>query len=153
MSQTEPFTQSFPYIVHKLYRLIHLHINRSFARSGYDISLDQFLVLVFLWQQEGRSQQELARLTSKDKASITRLISGLVRRGLVKRERGMTDRRSKRIFLTPKGREMQGGCYADGQRSRDLLVRGIDTEHLRITQQTLLKMIENFQSQFSGEEK
>ena len=130
-----------------------MHINRSFARSGYDISLDQFLVLVFLWQQEGRSQQELARLTSKDKASITRLISGLVRRGLVKRERGMTDRRSKRIFLTPKGKEMQGGCYADGQRSRDLLVRGIDTEHLQITQQTLLKMIENFQSQFSGEEK
>ena len=152
MPPKEPFTQSFPYIIHKLHRLVHLHINRAFSRSGHDISFEQFLVLVFLWEREGRSQQELAELTFKDKSSITRLIDGLARRGLVKGVTGPDDRRSKRILLTEKGRQIQPGCYADGQRHRKRLMDGITPEELNTTRQTLLKMIENLQSKSSGEE-
>ncbi|HID39421.1 MAG TPA: MarR family transcriptional regulator [Calditrichaeota bacterium] len=151
MPLNDSFTQSFPYIIHQLYRLIHLHINRAFVRSGYDISFDQFLVMVFLWQREGRTQQELSKLTSKDKASITRLIDGLVRRGLVERIPAEYDRRSKLIYLTRKGKSIQPGCYTDGQQSRERLVEGISTENLEITRRTLLKMVDNFQSKSSGE--
>lgn len=151
MSANESITQSFPYIIHNLYRLVHLHINRAFARSGYDISMEQFLVMIFLWQQDGRTQQELARLTSKDKASVTRLIDGLVRRNLVKRISSRRDRRNKLIFLTDKGKTIQPGCYADGQRNREKLIKGISRENLEITRQTMLKMIENLQSNSSGE--
>ena len=151
MPEKESFTQSFPYIIHQLNKLIQLNINRTFVRSGYNISFDQFLILVFLWQEEGRSQRELAELTSKDKASITRLIDGLVRRDLVKRIPTREDRRSRLIYLTEKGRSIQQGCYTDGQQSREQLVRDISAEHLEITRQTLFKMIDNLESNKSGD--
>jgi len=143
--EPKSFEESMPYIIHKLYRLIHNNINRNFIESGYEISMDQFFVLIYLWKADGRSQRELAGLTGKDKASITRLIDQLVKRKLVKRVSGKTDRRVNHIYLTEKGRHIHNGCKASGIKNREKAVKNISVNDLDITNRTLLKMIENLQ--------
>jgi len=67
---------------------------------------EQYYILHTLLQKSGVTQQELARAAVKDMPNITRLLDGLEKRGLVKRQRNRTDRRSYRIFITPKGTEL-----------------------------------------------
>jgi len=57
-----------------------------------------------LWKKDGINQQELADLTLRDKAAITFLIDNLCKRELVIRQEDSSDRRSKLIYLTGKGR-------------------------------------------------
>ena len=63
-------------------------------------------IMACLWEKDGINQQELADRTLKDKASMTYLIDNLTKRGMVKRLEDVTDRRSKLIYLTPKGKQL-----------------------------------------------
>ena len=51
------------------------------------------------------SPSDLAGRIGVSRATITGLLDGLERAGLVRRERGLTDRRAQLVHLTPKGRK------------------------------------------------
>lgn len=72
-----------------------------------DISFELLDVMGFLWRRDGINQQELADMAIKDKSSMTYLIDNLVRRKLVTRAEDEHDRRSKLIYLTREGRQLQ----------------------------------------------
>ncbi len=144
MSPTR-FETSLPYIINRLDRIIHSRINHIFAVTGIDISMDQFLVLIYLWQKDGRKQQELAELTFKDKASISRIIDLLEKKLLLRRIADPADRRNKRVFLSNKGKEFQEKCVVGGMKSKTLAEKNIPAQELAITTKTLLQMIKNLE--------
>ena len=53
--------------------------------AGYDVTCEQWSVLVNLGKKNGQSQQELAGLICKDKTSVTRLIDNMEKHSLVVR--------------------------------------------------------------------
>jgi DNA-binding MarR family transcriptional regulator len=144
MSPTR-FEMSLPYVINRLDRIIHSRINHIFALTGINISMDQFLVLIYLWQEDGRNQQELAELTFKDKASISRIIDLLEKKHLVKRLPDPDDRRHKLVFLSEKGKDFQEKCVLGGMKSRAEAEKNIPPEDLQITTKTLLQMINNLE--------
>ncbi|MBO9619482.1 MAG: winged helix DNA-binding protein [Niabella sp.] len=75
--------------------------------NGYDpdLSFELLEIIGLLWRSDGMNQQDIGRIVSKDKSSITYLISCLVERGLAKRITGKKDKRNKQVFLTEKGRQ------------------------------------------------
>lgn len=68
-----------------------------------DITFEMLQVLSCLWQEQGISQQILAERTAKGKACLTNLMNNLERKGLVRREEDLSDRRNKRVYLTREG--------------------------------------------------
>ncbi len=82
-------------------------VNRNFAQAGYDVTCEQWSVLVNLGKKNGQSQQELAGLICKDKTSVTRLIDNMEKHSLVVRIPDKNDRRQKLIYLTKKGQDLQ----------------------------------------------
>lgn len=72
-----------------------------------DISFELLEIMGLLWRRDGINQQELADIAIKDKSSMTYLIDSLVRRDLVTRAEDENDRRSKLIYLTKDGRQLQ----------------------------------------------
>ena len=62
--------------------------------------------LVYLFNCDGNSQQEIAEKTYRDKVSITKIIDNLEKHELVFRVVDENDRRVKRIFLTKKGKAL-----------------------------------------------
>ena len=58
----------------KVSAAINRKLYRNFRQNGLEISPEQWTVLIFLWEKDGVTQQELCNATFKDKPSMTRLI-------------------------------------------------------------------------------
>src|SRR5690606_29488489 len=76
-----------------------------------DLSFELLEILALLWRQDGIHQQQISDQVSKDKSSVTYLISALHKRGLVNRVELDKDRRHKLIFLTQQGKELRKMIY------------------------------------------
>ena len=81
------------------------YFQRILAEAEAGITVDQWVILQQLDQQDGRSQLELARATFKDAPTVTRIIDLLSQKKLVERTPDPEDRRRFCICLTRAGRE------------------------------------------------
>ena len=91
----------------KVSAAINRKLSRNFRQNGLEITPEQWTVLIFLWEKDGVTQQELCNATFKDKPSMTRLIDNMERQHLVVRISDKKDRRTNLIHLT-KGGENKG---------------------------------------------
>ena len=71
------------------------------------ITYTQYVVLLTLWEQDGRTVGELGRCLYLDSGTLTPLLKKLEERGLVTRPRSRTDERSVTISLTKEGWSMK----------------------------------------------
>ncbi|ASZ11170.1 MarR family winged helix-turn-helix transcriptional regulator [Chitinophaga pendula] len=78
---------------------------KTFDDLEKDITVDQWLLLENLHKHKKITHNELARLTSKDITTVSRIIELMVRKELVIREGAVTDRRKVFLQLTEKGNE------------------------------------------------
>ena len=85
------------------YLAMHRRTSGCLARCG--VTADQFVLLALLTQQDGITQQELARRASSDPNTIRAMLVLLENRGLVARGGHATDRRARCVTLTTKGRQ------------------------------------------------
>lgn len=74
--------------------------------APYGITIVQSWVLFYLSDQDGSSLKDIAAAVQLDSPVVTGLIDRLVKEGLVVREEDPEDRRSLKISLTPRGREV-----------------------------------------------
>lgn len=88
------------YNLDKAIRSYRQFAHQKLAAQGYDITIDQWLVLKALNDNPSLTQQELAVLTFKDHASFTRILELLVKKGYLVREIHPEDRRRFSLSLT-----------------------------------------------------
>lgn len=69
--------------------------------AGFDISINQLILLINLRERPQSSQVELAELIFKDFASVARMVDILVKKGYLKRIESTIDRRKKDLILSP----------------------------------------------------
>lgn len=74
-----------------------------------ELSFEQGFVLGYLVRNPGVIQRDIARMSRTSPASVSSLVQGLVRRGLVERRMGGDDERSKRVYATPVATELIAG--------------------------------------------
>ena len=77
----------------KVSAAINRKLYRNFRQNNLEITPEQWTVLLFLWEKDGVTQQELCNATFKDKPSMTRLIDNMERMHLVVRTSDKSDRR------------------------------------------------------------
>jgi MarR family transcriptional regulator, organic hydroperoxide resistance regulator len=78
-----------------------------FRAGRIPVTIEQFAVLAILFYQNGISQQELATLLGRDKTTIARIITNMIRNKLIQRVNDKADGRRKLIYLTAKGKTIQ----------------------------------------------
>lgn len=88
-------------------RKVHQHVETVFRKENLDITPEQFSLLTILWYNEGISIKELADRSQRDKTTISRVVSNMIKHDLIRRLDNVDDKRAKRIFLTDKGRNLQ----------------------------------------------
>lgn len=84
-------------------------LQRDLGSKG--LTLSQFGVLETLLHLGPLYQGDLAGKLLRSCGSITAVVAGLERRGLVRRERTEKDRRFVRVSLTDKGRKLVRGLF------------------------------------------
>jgi DNA-binding MarR family transcriptional regulator len=77
-----------------------------------ELSHEQSFVLGYLAQHPGSIQRDIAQISRTSPASVSSLLQGLERRGLVERRTEPGDERSKRVYATPAGVELIAGFEA-----------------------------------------
>jgi DNA-binding MarR family transcriptional regulator len=131
------------YLIGRAHRVLVNRLNRNFAEAGYDVTAEQWGMLMHLWEQDGQGQQQLAACACKDKTSITRLIDGLEKRHLVLRVADQNDRRNNLIYLTGKGKALQKALIVVAKKTLAESQQGLKPEHLTICKNTLRKVYQN----------
>ncbi|GAA1983930.1 MarR family winged helix-turn-helix transcriptional regulator [Amycolatopsis minnesotensis] len=74
-----------------------------------ELSFEQSFVLGCLVRSPGAIQRDIAQMTRTTAASVSGLLQGLERRGLVERRTEGGDERSKRVYATAAGVELIDG--------------------------------------------
>jgi len=94
------------YTLEKSIKVYRKYAQTLIANAGFDITIDQWLVLKSLQENSHLSQNEIADLVFKDMASITRIIELLVKKELVERHINKSDRRKFELKITKNGKKM-----------------------------------------------
>lgn len=76
---------------------------KNFDAHQKDITVDQWLLIENLYKHKRITHNELAKLTSKDITTVSRIIELLVKKELVERQGSTDDRRKVYVQLTPSG--------------------------------------------------
>jgi DNA-binding MarR family transcriptional regulator len=71
------------------------------------LTYPQYLVMLLLWEHDGRSVNELGQPLHLDSGTLTPLLKRMEKAGLVTRKRDTKDERIMRIHLTDHGRSLR----------------------------------------------
>ena len=109
-----PAEQSVGYLLNKVLSSI---LSQADARlAAYKLTYAQWIPLYKLFKQDGCTPIAMARDLSVDPAALTRSLTRLETKGLLRRERSTQDRRVVHLWLTDEGRavaEHVPGVLAD----------------------------------------
>lgn len=84
---------------------------REVTQKPPSVSSSEARALIELMSARGIAQGELAGLLGLDKSTVSRLASGLERKGWVRRGRDGDNQRYVRLYLTPAGGEIAGRVW------------------------------------------
>ena len=105
------------------------HLSREIGESP-----GRFAILTLIAENPGISQSALGHAAGRDKSSMTPVLEGLVRRGLVQRARADSDRRTYRLTLTPAGEATRARMTACAKRHEKNLDRILGRDRARFMQ-------------------
>ena len=71
------------------------------------LTYPQYLVLIVLWEKDGITISEIGQRLMLDSGTLTPLVKRLEGMKLVERQRGTTDEREVRVWLSSKGLDLQ----------------------------------------------
>lgn len=134
---------SIAYLVGRTSRSIMKRLTNKFSAAGFDVSYEQWSILVHLYRKDGQTQQELANIAVKDKAAITRLLNGLEKKNMVLRIPDRTDKRSKLVYLTHRAKEFRTPLIAIVEELLKEAEEGIEPEEITRCKATLNRIFTN----------
>jgi DNA-binding MarR family transcriptional regulator len=123
--------------------VLNRSLYRNFRANGIDISPEQWTVLLYLWEKDGVTQQELCNATYKDKPSMTRLLTNMENRKLIVRGGNDKDRRVHLVHLTEKGKGLEPRMRIITSRTLKDALKDISTDDLNVCQAVLRKVFDN----------
>jgi DNA-binding MarR family transcriptional regulator len=121
-------------------------LRKAFLLNGFDISSDQFAILLRLWEEDGFSQIELCKRTCKNKSNLTRILDSMEKRNLIFREVSKQDRRSFNIFLTDGGKALRDHLIKIALQVQSNLFNDITEDECKIMANILKKINCNIES-------
>ncbi|MFN3685385.1 MarR family winged helix-turn-helix transcriptional regulator [Salinarimonas sp.] len=89
------------------------------------LTYPQYLVLMTLWEEDGRTVSGIGEPLDLDSGTLTPLLKRMEAAGLVRRARDPDDERRVRVFVTPKGRALERDA-TEIQRSLSCVVGGAE---------------------------
>src|SRR5436190_7207239 len=97
---------NYGFILEKTGKKIKQSLQKIFVALGFDVTVDQWVILNELYVHGTQNQVDLCERVFKDAPTVTRMIELLVRKEMVLREPCKDDRRKFRISLSKSGRSL-----------------------------------------------
>src|SRR3954464_7051424 len=128
-------------------RLLRTYADQKARRFGQTRA--QWAVLLRLERREGLKQSDLAEDLDIQPITLTRLVDRLCDNGLIERRPDPTDRRAKRLYLTPAARPLLDRISEQVEELAETVLAGVDPvdealmiEHLNAVKENLRRVIQ-----------
>ena len=116
--------REFAFLVNDVARLLRTFADQRARQFG--MTRAQWAVLARLEHHEGLKQSELADMLDLQPITLTRLVDRLCASGLIERRADPTDRRAKRLYLTPQARPLMDRLTQLGTEMMGAVLDGFD---------------------------
>jgi DNA-binding MarR family transcriptional regulator len=144
----KPETETTSWQIARQLALLSPRLNRAFrgqVRPAAGLSMPQFICLRAL-RHGPMSAGQLAQRFGVSRPTITRMVDGLVKKGLVERHVDPEDRRVAMTSLTTAGRALHESAEATATRSIAALVATLPPERLERIEAALEDLSELFEA-------
>lgn len=141
--EMEKLENNVLYILDKAFRSYHQYAQQQVKKNGYDITIDQWLVLKTALEHPHLSQKQLSNVLYKDNASITRIIQNLEKKGYLKTSQNPADRRRSILKTTEKGRTITIQVNNIALQNRAHALNGIESCDIQQLRCILQQIISN----------
>lgn len=125
------------YINRKILRFLSLNLKK------YNITTEQWSILLHLLEKDGVNQKQLAKKVDKDQATLVRILDILERKKLVVRKKSAEDRRSFLIYLTVEGKKLEDEVYPFVENLFGNIINEISKDQLDLFIDTLNRIEKN----------
>jgi DNA-binding MarR family transcriptional regulator len=134
--------EHLPYLINRVGSALVARFSAD-ALAGAHLSIASWRVLAVLSNNGALRQTDLAEMTSIDASTMSRLITRLVRDGLVRRTRSKADTREVAVALTRKARTSLARLVPVAVRLQTAATRNLSKQDLAILKRVLRKMHDN----------
>ena len=111
--------------------------------AEHGLHVGQEMVLIELWQSDGLRGGELASRLGVEPPTVTKMLRRLEGCGLIERCPDPSDARSFRVYLTARGRDLEGPVAGCWERSEERLLAGFGEEERRTFYELLVRVRRN----------
>ncbi|SDW18565.1 MarR family winged helix-turn-helix transcriptional regulator [Paenibacillus sp. PDC88] len=108
--------------------------------KSYDITTEQWSVLLQIYMNEGLNQREIAVKAYKDQPTTTRILDMLEKKNLIIRKPSQKDRRAFELFLTDLGRDLSGTLVPLENKFNEEIAQIIPKEEMDVFWKVLSEM-------------
>ena len=134
--------EHLPYLINRVGSALVARFSAD-ALAGAHLSIASWRVLAVLSNNGALRQTDLAEMTSIDASTLSRLITRLVRDGLVKRTRSKADSREVAVALTANGKSLMTRLVPVAVGLQTAATRKLSKRDLATLKRVLRKMHEN----------
>ena len=139
---TETIDSILTKLISYLYRYSKGYIKKALEKSELT-TLDDFTYLAGIWKMNGCSKTEIIEKNIHEKTTGTEILKRLLTNDLITQSDDQTDRRSKRVVITEKGKLALFGTF-DEMRKASTLVGGKLNETEKLQLLHLLQKLDDF---------
>lgn len=142
-SHMEKLEQIIFYSIDKAIRTYRQYAQQELKKAGFSMTIDQWLVIKCILENPDISQQEIAEKVFKDNASITRIITLLVKEKYLTRKIKPSNRRRTNLHVTDYGHKTLEAIDQIVVKNRAVALNQISQEELKITKEVMEKIASN----------
>ena len=136
------FSEYLPYLVNRVGWLLVTDFGQN-TLARHQLSIAMWRVLAVLADDDGQRQIDVAASTSIDVSTLSRVVTRMVKMGLVSRTRSATSNREVTVRLTPKGAAILARIIPHAIELERRAISGVPAEDLNIIRRSLRRMYQN----------
>lgn len=131
------------YSIDRAIRTYRQYAQQQLKKHGFTITIDQWIIIRCLIENPEISQHEIAGKVFKDNASVTRIISLLVKAKYLTRKISKSDRRKTVLKVTDLGFQTMEAVNKIVLVNREVALSGTTREELEITRNVMERITKN----------
>lgn len=133
--------EEMTYLVYVMQKRMRRQMSAALDRD--DITLEQYVVLYNLVDQDGINQKSLSHKVDKDQATLARILDILENRGYVVRRTTEKDRRAFLVFITKEGKNKVKEIARRLRMVHKEIVEGIPSDRVDLFVELIKQMNQN----------
>ncbi len=118
---------------------------RKFKQLDVDLTIEQWVILHQIYKLgEEASQRDIVQSNFRNRATISRVLSGLERKNWINKTRFKGDQKRFRLELTPEGQEIVTRVLPEAKGLRQLAIANLDTQDFETFLSVLDTIAQNY---------